>query len=294
MNRTNDPLVSVIVPSYNHEKFIEKCIISIFSQSYKNFELIVVDDGSTDSSRSILQALRERYGFTLLFQANMGLPKTLNNAIRQLAKGKYVSVCASDDYWLSKKLEKQVAFMEQNPDIPMCFGKVLMVDEDDNILKKLTGERNQNLKGGLVFEDILLMNFHPPVTYLHRKWIFEEVGYFREDIVTEDFYMNLQISHRYPIGYIDEFLGCYRTTRDYSRKLISNKSAISHLACIQEFKSSECYPEAIRRWNYRTFVWYSSYTRHKAFAFLAMTRSLRYFFKIGYVKALIKLMLLWR
>lgn len=293
-NSHGNPLVSIVVPSYNHQKFIEKCITSIVTQSYKNFELIVIDDGSTDNSQKILSELQSQYGFTLICQENLGLPRTLNKAIQQFSNGKYVTFCASDDYWLPGKLEKQIVFMENNPHIPMCYGKAYVVDEDDIVIEKLTIEKNKKLRGGDIFKDILLMEFHPPVNYLFRKNIFDELGYYREDIFTEDLYMNLRISSKYQIGYIDEFLICYRAAFNYHQKFISTKSAIAHRLCIDDYKLSEHYNEAVSRWNFRSFVWYSSYKRHKLFAAKAMVKSIRFFFHLAYAKSLIKLVLFWR
>ena len=81
-----NPLVSVVVPSYNHGLYVEKCIDSIVNQSYKNFELIVLDDGSTDNSVEILTKLQKKYGFYLEFNKNQGLIKTINRALKKLQK----------------------------------------------------------------------------------------------------------------------------------------------------------------------------------------------------------------
>src|SRR5690349_13476521 len=99
----NMPLVSVIVPSYNHEKFITECVESIMQQTYKNFELTVIDDGSRDGSRDILKQLQDKYGFNLVLQENIGLTSTLNKGIQNWGTGKYISFCASDDYWALDK-----------------------------------------------------------------------------------------------------------------------------------------------------------------------------------------------
>lgn len=291
---STQPLVSVIVPSYNHARFLEQCIDSILNQTYRNFELTVIDDGSTDGSRELLQRLRDRYGFTLVLQENSGCARTINRGLREFTKGRYVSYCASDDYWAIDKLEKQVSFMEQNPDIPMCYGKVYVVDEDSNVIDRLTRTRNSNLKDGHIFKDIILMNFHLPVTYFFRSSIFAEVGYYREDILTEDFYMNLKISEKHRIGLIDEYLSYYRTFRDYHHKLLTTVSVISHLNCIKEFRHSEHYPEAVRRWHYRNVLWYSPYRQHKLFVLKSILRSAGFIFDINYLKSLIKFLFIWR
>ena len=93
------PLVSIIMSSYNHEKYIETAILSALNQTYKNIELIVVDDGSKDNSASILKQLKEKYNFYLEIRENNGLVKTLNYILKNLVHGKYVCVLDSDDYY---------------------------------------------------------------------------------------------------------------------------------------------------------------------------------------------------
>ncbi len=288
------PLVSIIVPSYNHEHFIEQCINSIVNQSYKNYELIVIDDGSSDNSRTILNTLQKKYHFTLILQDNIGLSRTLNKGIQNHVSGKYFTFCASDDYWLPEKLEKQVFFMEQNPDIPMCYGKAYLVDNANNVIQELTTAINNNLKGGYIFKDIILMNFHPPVNYLFRRSIYDEVGYYKEDIFTEDLYMNLRVSNKYKIGYIDEYLIYYRVNQDHKTKPPTIKTSNSHFECINGYKDSEFYPEAIRKWNYRNFIMFSAYKKHKILAFKGMLKSICYVYKMSYVSAIVRLFFSWR
>ena len=84
-----NPLVSVIIPSYNHERFITQCIENIINQTYKNFELTVIDDGSKDGSPEILRHLQGKYGFNLVLQENMRLALTLNKGKQNYSNGKY-------------------------------------------------------------------------------------------------------------------------------------------------------------------------------------------------------------
>ena len=88
MKEENIPLVSVVVPCYNHEKYVKETIESIVNQTYKNIELIVIDDGSKDNSVKVIQELADKYGFTFIHRPNKGLSATLNEGIR-LSKGKY-------------------------------------------------------------------------------------------------------------------------------------------------------------------------------------------------------------
>lgn len=111
---TNQPLVSIITPSYNSENFISETINSVLKQTYQNWELLVTDDGSTDSSTKIIKNFIEQDSRIQLFTIqNGGAAVARNNSIKN-AKGIYIAFLDSDDLWLPTKLEKQIAFMERN------------------------------------------------------------------------------------------------------------------------------------------------------------------------------------
>ena len=189
----NKPLVSVIVPSYNHENYITQCIESIVNQTYSNFELIVVDDGSTDKSVEILSRLKSKYVFTLICQKNMGLSATLTHVIKNIAKGEYISICASDDLWVDRKIQTQVEFMVKDFELQMCYSKCYYIDRNSIVIKNKKFYKEEILyRGGYLFKDIFLLKYHPPVSYMFTRKILEELNFFPSDIYCEDFYMNLK------------------------------------------------------------------------------------------------------
>lgn len=200
------PLVSVVVPCYNHEKYVKDTIESIINQTYKNIELIVIDDGSKDNSVSVIQELSDKYGFTFIHRPNKGLSATLNEGIK-LSKGKYFCACASDDIYVLDKIEKQVQFMESNLEYGMCYGKI--IEFDDTGYKK---EREiKNVKSGWIFEEILMFNLIiPAVTTMIKKNIYETVGTYDESLFVEDYDMWLRVANTYQIGFLDEYLAYYR------------------------------------------------------------------------------------
>ena len=108
-------LVSIITPSYNSSKFIKDCVASVFSQTYKNWEMIIVDDCSKDNSKEIISELstKDKRIKPIFLEKNVGAAEARNTAIRQ-SKGKYVAFLDSDDLWNPKKLEKQLSFMNKN------------------------------------------------------------------------------------------------------------------------------------------------------------------------------------
>jgi glycosyltransferase involved in cell wall biosynthesis len=262
-------------------------------QTYKNFELVVIDDGSKDDTRGVLEDLQSKYDFNLVFQENHGVAFTLNRGIKKFSKGKYITFCASDDYWTLDKLEKQVQFMESNQFYPMCFGKTYYVNESSKILHELESQNNV-LKGGWLFEDILLFKIHPPVNYLFRKSIFDEVGFYDETIFAEDYYMNLRISSKYTIGFIDDFLGFYRYDARIVKasrfEIVSN----SHLTSIEFFKNHRLYKKAKTTVYLRKYDAFSGISNLKIKAITNLFKSLPFFIDKRFLIATIKLFFYWK
>jgi len=207
----DDPLVSIIIPCYNHEKYIEECILSIVNQTYKNIELIVIDDGSKDNSPVILERLQKQYGFFLEIQSNMGLSKTLNKAIRNYSHGKYIAGSGSDDFLALDRIEKQVRYIEAHPEYVMVCGKVYGVDENSqviegfNIIDSVTDPEKS-----LTFESLVESDPIPAMTVMLRKDVWLECGGYNENTIVEDLDMWLKVAYRYKIGYMDDYFGYYR------------------------------------------------------------------------------------
>ena len=129
--REMPPLVSVLMASYNHEKFVEAAVRSVMAQKGVAFELIVVDDGSTDSSPEILERLQAELKFTYVHRPNKGVVATMNELV-SMARGKYFCSFASDDMMPQGRLEKQSAYLESHPEDPLCFGQIVLMDKDGN------------------------------------------------------------------------------------------------------------------------------------------------------------------
>lgn len=122
------PTVSVIIPSYNHEKFIEECIQSVLNQSFQDFEIIITDDASTDLTIKVLEQFDDPRIKLFRHLSNQGASVATNNCIAH-ASGKYIAMLSSDDAWHPEKLAIQVEYLEQNPEIGAVFGKAEWIDE---------------------------------------------------------------------------------------------------------------------------------------------------------------------
>lgn len=148
-------LVSVIVPAYNCEKFIGETIASVLAQTYKNWEMIIVDDKSSDSTRDIIlasakQDTRIKYYF---LQENSGAAVARNTAMER-AKGEYMAFLDSDDIWLPEKLEKQLSFMKEN-DVAFSSTSYELIDEESKTLGKLRLARPKTDYRRMLYSNVL-------------------------------------------------------------------------------------------------------------------------------------------
>jgi len=128
------PTVSVIIPSYNHEKFIEECIQSVLDQTFQDFEIIITDDASTDHTVELIENFGDPRIKLFKHTKNQGASIASNNCINH-AQGKYIAMLSSDDAWYPEKLEVQVNYLNQHPEIGAVFGKVDWVDETGQIIR---------------------------------------------------------------------------------------------------------------------------------------------------------------
>lgn len=173
----NKPNSSIILPAYNAEKYIAKSISSILNQTYKNFELIIIDDGSTDNTLKEVNKFNDSRIKIIKNEENLGLPKTLNKAI-YLSKGKYIARADADDEWIDKdKLKRQINFLEENPKYALVGTGAICVDKNGKYLYKyLKPKTNKKIK-----KTILGYNCFIHSSVVFKKSIAKEVGLYSED-----------------------------------------------------------------------------------------------------------------
>lgn len=132
----SENLVSIIIPAYNHEKFISQTIQSILNQTYNNFELLITDDCSKDKTYDTIKNFDDKRIVANKNKVNLGTVRTLNNLLK-IAKGDYVAFCGSDDYWDKHKLEKQINTLINEPEYKAIFCQVEIIDENNKNNTKL-------------------------------------------------------------------------------------------------------------------------------------------------------------
>ena len=127
------PLVSIVIPSYNHEKYLSECIDSALNQTWQNIEIVIVDDGSTDSSRTILEGYRHHPKIHIYLQQNSGSSAAINRGIT-LAKGSYISILNSDDRYASSRIEQLLAIAQSHVEPCLLATGVQLIDEQGALL----------------------------------------------------------------------------------------------------------------------------------------------------------------
>ena len=195
------PEVSVIIPTYNRKEMVQEAVESVLSQTYQDFELIVVDDGSEDGTREMIQ--REFPGLlTYLYQENQGVSRARNRGI-ETSRGKYIAFLDSDDLWLKKKLERQVQFMQQNPEAMICYTDEIWIRRGVRVNPKKKHAKHS----GWIYPQCLPLCIISPSSVLMRRELLEEVGGFDPEFpVCEDYDLWLRVALRYPIHLIPEKL----------------------------------------------------------------------------------------
>ena len=215
----NLPAISVITPSLNQGRYIEKTIKSVLDQKYPNLEYIIMDGGSKDNTLSVLKKYQKQ-----LFWYS-GNDKGQSNAINKgLKKSKREILCFlnSDDYLLPGTLHKISGYFLKNKDAVWLTGKCRIVDENNNEVRKfITQYKNFFLKYLRFWNIFTVVQFiSQPATFWRRSAV-ESVGYFDESLNYDmDYDYWLRIWQKYPLGYIDDYLSSYRVHKD-SKAVVS-------------------------------------------------------------------------
>lgn len=285
MNNNDTPLVSVLLPSYNHEGYVEEAILSVINQTYSNIQLIVVDDGSTDRSPDIISSLQDLYGFECYYQSNQGLISTLNT-LGEKAKGKYISLFSSDDVYHENKIDVLVKYLENNPEYSMVYSKIALMDSDSNIFKYI----DEDYKEGDVFFSLLCGGFFiNGLSALVKKEVYEK--YTRDDSYIDDFQFWLKIAKSEKIGFLNQVTAYYRKHNNHlSSNLVKMQNAEREI--LEKYSYEEGYEYALNEWNVR---WMSSLaSENRALAiktYLPKLISLRNLINIRFYKALARVVI---
>ncbi len=221
------PKVSIITAAYNSAAFIKTAIDSVVNQTYQDFELIVVDDGSKDETRKMVECYSKdaKIKIRYIYQENGGPSKARNCAFKE-AQGDYIAILDADDSWMPTRLEEGVNVLDSNPDIGFVHANIIGVDESGQAIKSFKRE-NQYLSGRIFVHLFLRKADIASPTVLFRKSVCDSVGVFDENLTrlgSEDRDLWLRIAQKFEVHYIDQALAYYRIrsqsmSHDYTNML---------------------------------------------------------------------------
>lgn len=215
------PLVSVVIPVYNHEAYVGRAIESVLTQTYRNVQLIAIDDGSTDGSLKVVRSFDDPR-LEVHHQRNRGAHNTLNRGLR-LARGKYVSILNSDDIYDRRRLARFVGILERKPAVAACFSHIDVIDERERVVSRLDGaahnptwrppgQSRTDRTDPLI--DLLGGNYLATTSNLFcRRSAFAAVGAFRSFRYAHDFDFFVRLCGKYAVDIVEQPLLLYRTHR---------------------------------------------------------------------------------
>ncbi len=216
------PTVSVIIPTFNRSRLLERTIRSVLSQTYRDFEIIIVDDASTDNTQEMLnEKFKQEIDIGIIRyvrnEINLERSRSRNKGM-DLAAGNYIALLDDDDTWLPDHLNKLVCFMEANEDVGGVFSKAILIYDDGIVevrfqeLESGKGDiyRNICMEGGMALN----------LTALFKKEVYRKLGGYKEDILSgEDREFFSRIAMNYNVGYLKDITCCYyRHKGSYTKK----------------------------------------------------------------------------
>lgn len=226
------PLVSIVIPCYNHENFVQDCIQSVIDQTYENIELIIIDDGSSDGSVAKIQEMmhlcEKRFKkIEFRYRLNKGLSSTLNEAI-DWCQGAYYSAIASDDMIVENKIEIQVNYLNDNLNCVAVFGGILDIDTQGVQL----GSRIRKISSYKFDQIFMLEHELPAPTQMIRLEALKKVDGYNSDIEIEDWYMWLKLAEYGELNYLPIAFAKYRshdnnTSKQVEKMYIGRKQVLS-------------------------------------------------------------------
>ena len=260
-----DPLLSVVLPCYNAAAFLQEAISSVLHQSFTDFELIIIDDGSTDDSGKIISIQNDPRLKILRNEKNAGLIKTLNTGIAS-AKGKYIARMDADDISRPERFEKQISFLEKNPGVGVCGTWMYMIH--NRTVYKHRYLDSDTIKSALVFNNPIV---HPSV--MMRKALFSTTQAYNPDFLHgEDYALWISLLGKTDFAVLDEPLIEYRAhAEQVSRKFNTTQREsvkkaqqpiFDHLGInpgdeekeihfslfLEDYQESETYYTAVEKW----------------------------------------------
>lgn len=284
--------VSIVVVSYNHDRYIQQCIESIVNQSYKDFELIVVDNNSIDDSRLVISDLSNKYGFAHIFNpVNIGLPAVLNDAIEK-TNSEYIVFIAADDYMVFDRIKSQVDFLDQYEEFYACAGGQIKIDDQNNILS-IKYQKNTHDKFMVVDSTNIFCktNVIYSPTAMYRVSQLKKIGGYDPNIAIEDLYISYKAaSQGMKVAILPKVFTFYRIHGENSHAkymwMYENK-----LKILKEYRNSCHYKNLYKLIHLEAF--YSLATANKFEALRILPKVVTCISSLYLYAGLVKLLFFW-
>ena len=202
MNNSQNPKVTVFIPVYNREQYVGEAIESILAQTFSNFEILLVDDGSTDSSVDMIRSFSDPRIRLVCNEKNLGIPKTRNRGV-ELARGEYMAMLDSDDRAYPHRLEKQIAFLDSHPEYAQVGSWCRMMDAKGNILNKV---KRQPTLSEEIHAQFLFRCAMSNRSIMARTTILQEYGYRNDFPRCQDYELHVRLTKTFKVGNLPECL----------------------------------------------------------------------------------------
>jgi len=214
------PLVSILIPYYNHKQYVGQTLESILNDTYPNKEIVIINDGSTDTDISVIndwiESNSSKLPINFISRANKGITKTFNELARN-SKGKYIVFCASDDYLINNTISDRVSMLEKNQEKMVLIADTSVVDGDSKTVHKssigewlkYSNRENYFTDDGLKYEIINRWSLTGPCNMMNKKLFIESGGY-DESLFLEDWDFYLRAAANNSILYFDQQVAAYR------------------------------------------------------------------------------------
>lgn len=215
----NQPIFTVIIPTYNREEFLKRAVDSILAQTFKDFELIIVDDGSTDNTKSLLDAYDDTR-IVYFYKENGGQNSAVNVGLKN-ARGEFIAFCDSDDTWMPEKLEKCMEKYQEDKEIKVVYSLTGMVSTE-NGEQKIVAVRNDSCEGWCYKEVIEQGYLTSPSFLTCKKECFDVIGFLPTDVfLCQDDDLCFRLCKNFKVGLVKEILGVYNF--DASGRIMTQK-----------------------------------------------------------------------